>query len=394
MLRKFLKLSAILIATVILLELTLAGLFFVGVTANERLIQPRFEQISGLGPLSEIIIDDGVPHRSAGYDASICAKCASPKVITAYDDDGMRLDGFNGAAKCNVAVFGDGYTNAVELSDKDVFTSLVERQLRMDGYNVNLMNFGLRNAGTTPQYLHYRQLLDKGFEFDHVILMVNPVHNVAQNSPKLNWWEYEQGYPYLVLKNGQLVRQDGDGRPFWQLRRFLKNYSHIGTYARRELKRWRNSQKAAKKQSNSNEFTTPVPASLEEAWQVTEKVMGLWVAQIRAEGSGVSAFILELGSMAEPTAESDYRRHRMKAILDDLGIESVDVLPDAMAYVKAHSLEPPYLAYAGWSHYGPDGHRLLAEEVLPVLTNELKDCRANETPLTAPACDKNLARCV
>ena len=393
MLRKILKLSAILIATVILFELTLTGLFFAGVTADERLIQPRFEQVSGLGPLSEIIVDDGVPHRSAGYDASICEKCGSPKVVTEYDDEGMRLDGFNGAAKCNVAVFGDGYTNAVELSDEDVFTSRAERQLRMDGYDVNLMNFGLRNAGTTPQYLHYRQLIDKGYKFDYVVLMVNPVHNVVQNSRKLNWWEYEQGYPYLVLENGELVRHDGDGRPLWQLRRFLKNYSHIGTYARRELKHWRLAQKAEEK-SDSTEFTTPIPPSLEEAWQVTEKVLGLWAAQIRAEGSGVSAFILELGSMAEPTAESDYRRHRMQAILDALEIENVDVLPDAVAYIKAHALQPPYLSYAGWSHYGPDGHRLLAEEVIPVLRNRLSDCRADETPSTAAACDIDLARCV
>jgi hypothetical protein len=179
----------------------------------------------------------------------------------------------------------------------------------------------------------------------------------------------------------------------WQLRRFLKNYSHIGAYARRELKRWRQAQKA-EENSDATEFTTPIPPSLEEAWQVTERVLGLWVRQIRAEGSGVSAFILELGSLAEPTAESDYQRHRMKAILDDLGIESVDVLPDAMAYVEAHALEPPYLAYAVWSHYGPDGHRLLAEEVLPVLTHELEDCRADETPSTAAACDQDLARCV
>ena len=64
------------------------------------------------GP-SELVLEEGVPHRSAGHVSWVCHLCSAtvPHNITAYADNGMRLDGFNGPANCNVAVFGDGFTN-------------------------------------------------------------------------------------------------------------------------------------------------------------------------------------------------------------------------------------------------------------------------------------------
>lgn len=379
MLRKLLKIVVGLAIFILLVELALTGLFFAGVTATQPLLQTRFEQEWELSPPSELVLEEGVPHRSAGHVSWVCHLCSAtvPHNISAYADDGMRLDGFDGPANCNVAVFGDGFTNAIEISDEHVFTSLVERQLRADGYDVNLMNFGLTNAGTTTQYLRYRQLIETGAEFDHVVLVFNTIHNVGHNSPKLNWWEYERGYPYLVLQDGDLVRRDGAGpaakQPLlWPLRRFLRDYSHIANFAHRAPKVWLASRRAGKRTSPER-FSTPLPPEWEEAWQVTEKVLSRWAATIRNEGSSLSALVLDRGNMLDPTPRSNYQRQRVKEILDSLAIENIDLLPIAIAYIEEHAVGPPYLGWYG--HYGPLGHRLMAEAIIPTLKNSLMDCR-------------------
>lgn len=377
MLRKLLKIVVGLAVFVIVVELVLTGLFFAGITADQPLLQTRFEQDWGLDPPSELVFEDSIPHRSAGYVSWVCRTCTSTilRNVSAYADDGMRLDGFNGAAHCNVAVFGDGFTNAIELSVEDVFTSLIERRLRMDGYSVNFMNFGLSNAGTTAQYLRYRQLIETGFEFDHVVLVFNTKHNVGHNSPKLNWSEYERSYPYLVLQDGDLVRRDGIGQAakqpfFWPLRRFLSNHSHVANLANRTIRVWL---RRAGRRVSPEKFSTPLPPEWEEAWQVTEKVLTRWAAAVRNEGSSLSALILDDGAMLEPTPRSNYRRQRVKEILDNLAIDNIDLLPIAIAYIEKHAVGPPYLV--GQGHYGPLGHRLMADAITPLLRNKLTDCR-------------------
>ena len=380
LLRILLKVVLGLAILVIVVELAFTGLFFAGITADRPQLQTRFEQDWALDPTSEIVLQDGVPQRTAGDLMWVCRMCgfSGPSNVTRFDDRGMRLDGFNGPARCKVAVFGDGFTVAIEVDNETVFTSLAERQLREDGFDINLMNFGLNNAGTTAQYLRYRQLIERGLEFDHVIVVFNTRHNVWHNSPKLNWWEYGHGYPYLVLRNGELVRQDGAGPAFerpltWSLRQFLAEYSHIANLSARAYRGLR-SFLSSGEQRDREDFGTPLPPDWEEAWQVTERVLALWASTVRDEGSSLSALIVDGWDTVEPTPRSDYRRQRVTKILDNQGVDSVDLFSIALAYLEEHAVGPPYLGLDQAGHYGPLGHRLMAEAIVPILKDNLTDC--------------------
>ena len=391
MLKKILYFGLGCLGLFLLSEMALFGMFFAGLLEDAPMMQTRFERAWGLDPQSVIIHEDGVPHRTAGYlNPHIeCWHCnrSVPRVVSEYNEDGMRLDQFNGSAHCVVGVFGDGYTNALEVSNEEIFTSLLESVLRENGYDVNFLNFGLNNGGPTVNYLRYKQLIQKGYDFDHVLMVFNPIHNVAHNSRKLNKGKAEKGYPYLVRKNGTLIREDWEGSEFSaqayrSILRFLGDYSHWLNFVNNRI--WIGKQRHKSDAGNNVEVFNTVPnADWEEAWRVTEEVLVTWAEEVRKEGADFSVVVLakqkRFPFKEEPGFGEDYPGVRLSGVFGEHAIGFVDLLPLAEEYMRENEIVSPYFGWEHGNHHSPIGHRFMAEALLPSMKNELSACGAGNT---------------
>jgi len=106
--------------------------------------------------------------------------------LRAPDDTGpQRRD-----ARRRVLVLGDSYVWGYGATQDDLFTDR-----RIDGSDVELINFGVSGYGTDQELLLYRRL-GVGFEVDEVVLVFTPYNDVENN---LMAEQYGYAKPYFVL---------------------------------------------------------------------------------------------------------------------------------------------------------------------------------------------------
>ena len=68
----------------------------------------------------------------------------------------------------NIGVFGDSYTDNVNLPSMHMFTELLDHLLNTTGGRFNVLNFGVNGYGTDQSFLNYLDF-DQRDRLDHVI---------------------------------------------------------------------------------------------------------------------------------------------------------------------------------------------------------------------------------
>lgn len=104
-----------------------------------------------------------------------------------------------------VAVLGDSYAEAVQVSADQAFWALAERELRacqvLAGYEPEFINFGVSGYGTAQELMTLRQRV-WDYEPDIVILALTTGNDLRNNSRAL---EHNDRIPYFVLSDGRLA---------------------------------------------------------------------------------------------------------------------------------------------------------------------------------------------
>ena len=149
-----------------------------------------------------------------------------------------------------VAVVGDSYIEALQVSMKERITELTEEHLRgklaadpaLASRDVEVLNFGVSGCGTGYQLLVLRHEVVK-YSPDVVVLAFLTGNDVRNNSKEL---EGRPGRPYFVLENGEWVLDAGfhrrvrDNDLWWKRAiRTARDHSKVLQLAEKARRTWR-----------------------------------------------------------------------------------------------------------------------------------------------------------
>jgi len=161
-------------------------------TPSEKPFFTRYDPQLGWAPRRSV---SGI-HRDDGFSVFVSQNAWG---LRAPDDEGPRRPHGSGR---RVLVLGDSYVWGYGTAQNDLFTDR-----RIEGSDVDLVNFGVSGYGTDQELLLYRRLGAR-FDVDEVVLVFTPYNDVENN---LMPEQYGYAKPYFVLNgDGSLtLHQEG-----------------------------------------------------------------------------------------------------------------------------------------------------------------------------------------
>jgi hypothetical protein len=235
------------------------------------------------------------------------------------------------AGTYRIAVLGDSFAEARQVAQEDAFWSLLGHDLGtcpgLGGKKVEVLNFGVGGYGTAQELLTLRKDALR-FSPDLVLLAFYPGNDFEDNSKELSAREsWRMPTPYYVHSNGKLVldnsfRQSRGHRLFYEAVQHLRVLELLNE-ARRNWEVKMNSASAMETQQNPGPDTAggiyapPVDAAWQEAWQITEELLGQFNQDVRSSGARFVVTTISMPTQVYPDAA------KRQAIERRLGVEDL-----------------------------------------------------------------------
>ncbi len=329
-----------------------------------------------------------------------------------------------------IAVVGDSYAEALQVEQQEAFWSVLERSARdcpaLAGREVEVINFGVSGYGTAQELITLREHVWP-YAPDLVLLAFTTNNDITDNSRAL---KRTDEVPYFVRRDGRLTLDDSFRHTnAFRLRdsalnraaKWVRDHSRviqlchqahgaIKTYiaSRRE----RTSTREAKRDGQAGAaggagvgggdggsaplaevgidnliYREPKDAVWDEAWAVTEELLGTCAAEVEARGARFLVVTMSNAVQVAPDAslrEAFMRRvgaqdlfypdRRIKALGQREGFRVLNLAPHLRDYAEEQRV---FLHGFGASvgrngHWNRDGHRvageLIAREVCAMLS--------------------------
>jgi hypothetical protein len=328
------------------------------------------------------------------------------------------------AGTLRVAVVGDSYAEAFQVSQDKAFWSVMERRLHdcpsLAGRRVEVINFGVSGYGTAQELITLREKV-WDYSPDLVLLAVTTNNDVLDNSRAL---KLTDEIPYFTLRDGQLVPDNSfrDARSFRlrdsalnRLGRWMRDRLrfvqaiHLAQVAlKSKLDAWRHRNDAQEKQNvagaqpNAQQqqegaptdelgsanavYREPSDDTWRDAWAVTEKLTATMNAEVREHGARFYVVTLSNGIQVYPDAParaafarrlgvSDlfYPERRFSALGEREGFPVLNLAPELQAYADEHkAFLHGFGRELGNGHWNEEGHRVAGELVTQWLCDSLK----------------------
>lgn len=255
-----------------------------------------------------------------------------------------------------IAVLGDSYAEALQVSLEDAFWIIMEQRLQscpaFAGQRVEVLNFGVSGYGTAQELLTLREKV-WDYQPDLVLLAMTTNNDITDN---LREFKRAEEIPYFVYRDGQLALDDSfrQSRTFQLRHSFLSRAGrwirghlrviqafHEGHYALKKYLSTRNApaattappqpqqaaphDNAANAQANANNspqrdaphanisdelgidnliYREPDAAAWREAWRVTEGLLRLMRDEVRGGGAKFVVATLSNGVQVHPQASA------------------------------------------------------------------------------------------
>jgi GDSL-like Lipase/Acylhydrolase family len=301
-----------------------------------------------------------------------------------------------------IALLGDSYIEAFEVPFEKTVGELLEGRLSaLRGTPVDVLNFGHGGYGTTQELLTLQHEVWK-YSPDLVLLAVTTGNDISDNSRSLKRIDY---VPYHVFQGDRLVLdtsfRQAEGyrsRAIWTRRLlFLMQHSRLAQLVNRVR---RTSRKTEQQQANRTAgeevgmrdevHLPPATPEWEEAWRVTEALIGLMRDECRTHGTPFAMVTLSRGIQVSPMPEEKQRFLRALGAPDlyyaerrlaDLGRrDGIPVLNLAPTMAdRAIRDQVYYHAHQdslGVGHWSEAGHRAAADLIAGWLATEFSDTTA------------------
>jgi hypothetical protein len=317
------------------------------------------------------------------------------------------------AGTLRVAVVGDSYAEAFQVSQDKAFWSVMERRLQgcaaPRGRRVEVINFGVSGYGTAQELITLREKV-WAYSPDVVLLAVTTNNDLIDNSRVLKGTDE---IPYFTLRDGRLVLDNSfrDNRSF-QLRdsalnragRWLRDHLrfvqavHLAQVAlKSRLDAWRH-QRAEQGKQKDSAAQSPAPAQRQgaptdelgvanviyreptddtwrDAWAVTEKLIATMNGEVRERGARFYVVTLSNAIQVYPDAlardafarrlgveDLFYPDRRFRALGEREGFPVLNLAPEFQrvaderkVYLHGFGREP------GNGHWNEEGHALAGE---------------------------------
>jgi hypothetical protein len=316
-----------------------------------------------------------------------------------------------------IAVVGDSYAEAFQVSQEKAFWSVMERSLgdcpTLQGRRVEVINFGVSGYGTAQELLTLRgRVWD--YSPDVVLLAVTTNNDVLDNSRAL---KLTDEIPYFTLREGRLVSDNSfrDARSF-RLRdsavnragRWLRDHLrfvqaiHLAQVAlKSRLDAWRDQRRAAgqdKLTKTAAQSLTPIKQQQEgaptdelgaanviyrepsddtwrDAWAVTEKLVATMNSEVRGRGARLYVVTLSNGIQVYPDASARaafarrlgvedlfYPERRFSALGEREGFPVLNLAPELQRYAdERRAFLHGFGRELGNGHWNEEGHRVAGE---------------------------------
>jgi hypothetical protein len=298
------------------------------------------------------------------------------------------------AGTFRIAVLGDSMVEALQVPTEQRFTEVLEGLLNrrncLGSDRVEVLNFGFSGDGTAQELMILRHHVWK-YQPDMVVLGVMTGNDVRNNSKRL---QNDDGRPYFLLKNGELVLDDSFRRSsahiktwwervgYWIIDR--SRLAQVAYEARATLQKRRAVTQARAGFGDADQdlgldtlvYKEPVSGVWQEAWEVTEALLTLMHQEVREHNAEFLAVTLSNTVQVNPDLTVrqrlmdklkietlSYPDERIKAVGKRDGFQVLNLAPQLQEYVKEHNV---YLhgfsnTPKGTGHWNEEGHRLVGE---------------------------------
>lgn len=289
-----------------------------------------------------------------------------------------------GEGQFRIALIGDSIIEAVQVKPEEVVNILMEEELARRGYdNVEVLNFGIGSIGTTQEFLLYKKRIRR-FKPDLVILLFVTHNDILNNSSIIQPKSYgiHKCYaPYFDLDpNGQLVFREVQKRPMNRLFSFLDEYFKLPYYVERIWARANFGQESWQGMPLMwGVYADELNKDWEDAWIITEKVLGLFNRNVKADGAQFIVLVIPEFFEIDPDWQKQIvkegkkipkwfkpfkSRERLNQTAERQNLILDYLFPYFHSYQSQHDLKWPYFSFTCDGHFSALGHQVLANAVL------------------------------
>ena len=336
------------------------------------------------------------------------------KSYVEINSDGLRDEEHSIAKPDNtirIALVGDSYPEAFQVSLEEAFWKIMQRKLRecgaFGGKQIEIINFGVSGYGTAQEFITLREQVWK-YSPDIVILAMTTNNDITDNSRHFKKTEI----PYFVYRDNRLTLDESfrdsvsfkfndsilSRTGFWLQNnlRVIQAFQEARTALKYKYNEWKNKPTANQQSAlilqsakpseiqkiedigiDNQIYRPPNDEFWNEAWRVTEGILGEMNNEVQSKGAKFWVVTLSNGIQVHPNPAARtaflkkigaedllYPDKRIKAFADTQGITAVNLAPELLAYAEQNQI---YLHGfgddIGNGHWNQIGH-LVAGEIL------------------------------
>jgi hypothetical protein len=283
-----------------------------------------------------------------------------------------------------VLILGDSFVEAIQVDASLVLSKQLEARLNRRGQHFETINAGVGGFGTANEYLFYQEEAHR-YQADIVVLVVYLGNDIRNNSARLDNDARVRSDPHFTLDSAGHLRLLPSHTPrlgdqsalldrFKQLARqtLLFNVFETGVLDKAEDEEADGSYTWSK---NERVFQQPMTKDWEEAWDITEALLGALKQEVEAHGSRLVLVAAPTDLQVRPSdwerllAENklsprnfdlDQPNRSLAAMSERLDLPLIDPLADLRA---AEAASDSGLYYRKNRHWTVEGHTVMARAV-------------------------------
>lgn len=247
-----------------------------------------------------------------------------------------------------IAVLGDSFTEALQVDIDETFWKIAEKNMQtcVGTDVVEFLNFGVSGFGTAQELQMLRSRVWQ-YDPDIVVLNFHSGNDIRDNSKALS---KSDDIPYFSLMSGSLVLDDSFRHTDFftaQQSRMRKMMHAILNHSRvlqvlnhvRIIANQPSSERTATHAIDATIFTEPKNTEWENAWRVTEALVGEIGNDVREHGASFVVMIGTNGIQVHPDKE------KREEFMQSAGIRSLSYADERLtAYAKSHGFPVLILA--------------------------------------------------
>lgn len=362
---------------VILLLVTIFVLFAIGEIAVRMLTE--------IGP--QLAVRDPVLGKRyvKNYDDRVFVPEGGKTVGLRFNREGFRGPDFpygrvEGTRR--VAVIGDSMTVLVATEEERTWVSTLERMLSEHSSDDRwkVLNFGVSSASTGQELVLYREVVSL-YEPDIVILALFVGNDVTDNSRLLT----RAPRIYFDLADDGGVRRASNAVPISAPSTWLNRHSRLYVWYRTVSTISKARVRLARNRLETRHliFRTDDPGDVAHAWDLTERLIRTFAAEVEANGSRFLLAVLPTGPQLYPDLwaeilaaagddsshfDPEYPERRILSFCEAEGIACLTLLESLRAVADKDAVGDDRLFYDnGRRHFNDEGNRLAAEIIYDFL---------------------------